>query len=226
MTWGVRVPLFGAGGFAGDDAAPEPVEVLIIHDSFDGMALNDDLPGRTPDVVNTPGNNWAGPANQLESDGAGRIRSDAVNDDAYIDTGITDNRIKAEVIVNKAADNETNLFILSDGVDNGGLPNDMLELQQDDPVTILQRRVAGSFSTIASTSLSTDVDTNFTKRIQFDGTDVKVFIDDVEITALTQEGFAVPAGLDGNSFAGFRSGNPTSATLNSFWDDFKVWDLP
>jgi hypothetical protein len=96
---------------------------------------------------------------------------------------------------------------------------DGLYIQHSSTTLSLISRVSGSGTTLASTTVARSADTPHTYRLQYDGTDVKVFFDGAEVTALTQEGYAPPAGLTGMSFVGV--GGQTSILIH----EFKVWAL-
>jgi hypothetical protein len=192
----------------------------LISDSFDGMTSGQDLNGRTPSPINVPGNNWVSAANGIESDGAGHVQGSANNETGAINTGITNNIMEASVdLVFGAATNECNLFILADAY--AAPPSDMILLQLENTAVRLYQRVGGTFTELGNTTLTKDGTTTYNFRLRYDGADIRCYMDDVEIAALAEVGYSFPAGLNGNTFAGFYNGNPTSATL-PLWDNFKA----
>ena len=198
---------------------------VIIEDQFGGMSLGDDIGGRTPSPTNTPGNTWTEKsANSLESDGAGLITANAANDAALIDTNIIDDILFASVDFNASgADNRMTVGILSDGVFGGTNPDDYLFMSVRDAQTVLIERIGSSSNTLATATTSRNQSTTYTYKINYDGTDLKCFRDAIEITALTQTSYSIPAGLTGQQFAGFT--HALWNTPGGTFDNFIVDDL-
>jgi hypothetical protein len=225
MNWTTRVPLFGGGGFSGDEAGdPEPIDVLIIHDTFTALGDDVSIDGWEPDVVNVPGNAWVQNGGML-GNGLGRIKSTVSNDNAAVyDVGITDNRVRVEAEIEKpsSAAKIVDLAILADSDWVIGSGGDGLFIRKDEGTNlILRRRISGSNTNIASATVSNDADVPRKYALEYDGIDIRAFFEDAEVTALTQEAFSLPAALDGNTHVGFGAFIP-----GSLFDELKVWDLP
>jgi hypothetical protein len=62
------------------------------------------------------------------------------------------------------------------------------------------RIMATAGTEVASTTVARTVGVSNEYALRFDGVDLKVFVDDVEITALRQEGYTIPAGQTGQTY--------------------------
>jgi hypothetical protein len=195
--------------------------VLIMHDTFTALPDETTLEGWTPDTANTPGNNWSAGSGTMKGDGLGNVEPTINGGAGTYDTEITDDLIRVEALVTSVGSLRIfRMGILTEINWNGPSVGDGLYIEHTSTTLALVSRVSGSGTTLASTTVARSADTPNTYRIQYDGTDVKTFFDDVEVTALTQEGYTPPAGLTGMPFVGI--GGQTSILVH----EFKVWDLP
>jgi hypothetical protein len=215
---------YGDGGSKKRAAALGPVDVLIIHDTFTALGTGV-LAGWTPDTVNTPGGTWTDSASRFKGNGAGALTHTVNNAAAQKDTGITNNKMRVEIEVN-CATSKTNLFIaiLASSTFSGFGNEDGIYIQHDsagDGDTLRLFATAGT--QIANAVVPRTVGVTHKYSLEYDGADLIVHFDDVEVAALRQVGYGIPVGQDGQSYIGLMS---TGGSSGVEADNLKVWQLP
>lgn len=210
-------------------SAGAPTSSVIVQDTFAALGSGVSITGWTPDIINTPGNTWAGVSVSMKGDGAGNVVVDtfATTPAAGYNTGITDNKIKVSTTLNQPASlSKPYVYAFGDvsPATGGPLNNDCLALDLNFGAIRWLQVVAGSITTLASTPFSFSTGVDYLIEMAYDGTDLRAYINSVEITALARIAYSVPAGLVGNPWAGI--GGVADVNMpGKIFRDFKVTDL-
>jgi hypothetical protein len=215
---------YGDGGAKKRAAALGPVDVLIIHDTFTALGTGV-LAGWTPDTVNTPGGAWTDSASRFKGNGAGGVNQNNNNAAAQKDTGITNNKMRVEIEVNCVTSKaRIMLAICAASTFAGSGAEDGIYIQHDSGGagdTLLLFATAGT--QIANAVVPRTVGVTHKYSLEYDGADLIVHFDDVEVAALRQVGYGIPVGQDGQSYIGLIS---TDQAPGAVIDNVKVWQLP
>lgn len=172
---------------------------LLVQEQFSGTGSDSTLNGTPPDVVNTPGNNWAvvsGTGIRKNSNSTGEITGLTT-----IDVGQEDKDVRAHIIsgfggIAVRAVDEDNCLLLVMQVGGSGWA--------------LYNRASGSYNLVASGAENSECDLRFTS----DGVTVTAYIDNVEVATVDT------AAHQSSTKAGMFSVSGTAVL-----DDFEVYQI-
>jgi hypothetical protein len=214
---------YGDGGAKKRAAALGPIDVLIIHDEYTGDA-GDDLNGRTPDTLNTPGGLWTAEADDFEMDGLGNLKNTTSPQLSYIPTGITDNKMRAEEGSSNTSRSAVGILRDANLVSTS---RDGLYATRVNTFLLIDQIIESGRTILFNSGAGFFPDNNLhTYGIEYDGDDLKLYADGAVVDIATQSGYGMPAGLDGNEYVGTEcpTGDPSpTATVRTY---LKAWDLP